>query len=209
MAPLGTEAIVEVTTQLLSTDPPKDYCVSHFHFNTGAASPSPANWQALTDAIKGVWFATSGVPQHYGANGGKVVAYNMADPKPRPEKAVSSYTPGSWMTSVSWPRQVALCVSFYAQRNLKNQRGRIFLPINNQWSPIGERPSSATQNSACQLIKSLYDATLALTPSWTLDVYSKVQDQSYAITNVWCNDVWDTQRRRAPKETTRTQILVP
>jgi len=209
MATVGTNVRVEITTQLLSADPPRDWCTNTLSFNTASSSVSAAQYQALTDAIKGVWFATSGTGVFYGSNGGKVIAYNRADPLPRVERGVSLYTPGTWQSSQSNPRQLCTCVSFYSFRNLKRQRGRIYLAWNNNYSPSGERLTSPYRTSAVNTIKNIYSACAALTPVWLLTVHSDVVDTDFPVDHAWCNDIPDTQRRRSPKEAARTLITIP
>jgi hypothetical protein len=209
MASPGTNAHVEVTTQLVAADPPRDWSVNNLSFNTGGVSISAANWQALTDAIKAVWFATTGAGLYYGTNGGKVVAYDRADPLPRPEKAASLYTPGSWMSNAMGPRQDAICASFYSSRNLKNTRGRIYLPYTTALGAPVERITPSVRTNVVTFVKAIATACLALTPAWQLTVHSKVTGLDNPVTNIWCNDVPDTQRRRAPKESARTMVTFP
>ena len=205
----GTNVEVEITTQLLSADLARDWCVNTIHFNTTSTTVTNAQFQALSDAIKGVWFATSGAWFIYGTNGGSVKVYNLADPKPRPEKGYSTYTPGSWMTTVAWPRQTCLCVSFYSQRNLKSLRGRVYMPLNSGATPVGERPGLSLRTQMAGTIKQLYTVANGLTPSWQLSVHSQKLDQDAGISNIWCNDTWDIQRRRGLRETTRYMTTVP
>lgn len=196
-----SDAIVEITTQALSTDVPREYITNHFAFNTGA-SATIAQFQALADAVLNIWKRSPGPAWGWSSCKLTVNAYDRADPKPRPEKGHSLYVPGSWLTSTAQARQVALCVSFYAQRNLPRQRGRVYLfPGNN--AGASERPGTAVMNAAMQTLLDLSAATLALTPSWTHEVWSQKAGQTFGVDNYWVNDVWDTQRRRAPKETVR------
>lgn len=195
-------AIVEITTQLLSTDPPRDWCTNTLHF-TGPADPvSDAQFLALTDAIRNTWFATSGTYQRYGTSGGKVVAYKQSDPLPRPERSASMYTPTTWATGVFQPRQVSLVVSMFAGRNLRRSRGRIYLPPNSAWS-LSDRPSTALQTSALGTLTAISAAAVAVSPAWVLSVYSAADNQYKAVTDTWCNDTWDIQRRRGLRESAR------
>jgi hypothetical protein len=201
-------AIVEITTQYLATDPPRDFFTNHLSFQTDAAAPADADYQALANSVKNSWFNPGTGKLNWQSNGGYVNAYNRADPKPRPERGHAVYTPGTWATVVPGPRQIALVASFYSARNLKRQRGRIYIPTNSGFG-YGQRPDSASMSQAVGLIKAIAAGAAALTPVWILSVWSSIDNQNRAVTNVWCNDVWDTQRRRSPKETTRTLGTVP
>lgn len=202
MPTIGTNAMVEVTTQLRQGDPPKDYTVNHLTYNTSATPVSAAQWNALAAAIGAKWFATGGTARHFGACGGKVVVYDRADAKPRPEKGVFTYVPGSWSVAATSPRQVALCLSFYSGRNLPRYRGRIYVP-DPDGSHTTERPGAALMTQVLQLGVQIQTATIALTPSWLQTVHSDVLDQDNPVTTFWVNDVWDTVRGRLAKETTR------
>lgn len=204
----GTNGIVEITLQVLSTDAPHEYVTNTFAVNSGTSSATLANWQALTDAILGVWKVSPGVHWGYAGCAITVNAYDRADAKPRPEKGHSHYTPTTWNTDTTQARQVALCVSFYSARNLKRDRGRVYLiPLNNVGA--AERPGSSQRAGALGLITATSTAITSLVPVWNLAVYSKADGATKVLTNCWCNDVWDTQRRRAPKETTRTLGTLP
>jgi hypothetical protein len=198
----GTNGIVEVTTQLLAGDPPKDWCVNHYSVNSGSTSVTLANWQALADAVKNWHFATTGTRTLYYQCGGNVKVYDRADPKPRPEKGFSTYTPSTWQTATGMPPTVALCASFYSVRNLKRQRGRVYLPVNTNWN-AGARPNTLTMTNALAYITGLNAALIALVPSWGISVHSTIDNFDYVADHFWVNDTYDTQRRRGPKESTR------
>lgn len=199
----GVHAIVELSYQIKSGDSPRDYMTNTLHFNSGAPTVTGAQWQALTDAISGVFFASSGSWLFHDTYGGRTIAYDYASPKPRPEQAVTIHTPSTWATDYGAPRQVALCLSYYCQRNLKRQRGRIYVPLKASEATAAERPTTTTMNKVLALGTQLKTVLLGLTPAWTHEVISTVDATDFPIDHYWVNDVWDIQRRRAPKETTR------
>jgi hypothetical protein len=202
------DAIVEITTQILSNDVPKDFTVTHLSYFTTATTVADADFQALANAVKNLWFATGGTATHYGTNGGNVKIYSRADAKPRPVRGLATFVPSTWMTTVPGPRQISLCASMYSSRNIKRWRGRIYLPINPSWG-FGNRPDASAMTQASNLVKQLAAVAVALTPVWTLAVWSGMDNANRAITAGWIDDVWDTQRRRVPKATTRTTYTVP
>lgn len=188
--------------KVLPTDLPREYVVNNLYFNSTKANATNADYQVLTDTVMSEWSKTPGVHWGYGGTDLTIVAYNLADPTPRPEKAMSHHTAVSPISDTTQARQVALCVSYYAGRNLPRYRGRVFLmPLNN--AGASERPGSAIIDGAKGLITAVAAATNAATPQWTHFVYSKALGDLNPVTTWWVNDVWDTQRRRAPKETVR------
>jgi hypothetical protein len=140
-----------------------------------------------------------------------VKVYDLADTKPRPERAVSIFTPASINyedpTHMAAP-QVCLCLSYYAGRNIRGKRSRIYI------GPFGTTTSisfaamtrfapTIVQTGILELGHSLFDVggenvahviqhTAGGTPS--------------VVTNYWVDDRWDTQRRRLPKATGRLTL---
>jgi hypothetical protein len=196
-----------VQVQVRQGDPPKDYVVHSFHANTGTTDVALSDWQALSDAFMTQWSISTTPWGYYNGRQITVNAYDLKDAKPRPEKAHSVYVPGSWETSTLGPRQVAICGSMYSGRNLKSMRGRVYLgPWNANLQ--NERPAAQIMTNVNAQLKALATRILALPIAWQLCIYSPKLGQLNPVTNLWCNDVWDTQRRRAPKETTRALATV-
>jgi hypothetical protein len=200
----------EVTTQLRQTDPPRDFQTNTIFFDVTGTFTTAA-WQAMADGLKNIFYSATGFGgsnpwTNFASFGGQVILYNMADPKPRPELAVSKYTPGSWFAGSLADRSVALCLSFYSDRNLPRQRGRIYV---GGWlsNTTNERPSTAATNALLDLAKGIYTFTSAGGLTMAHTVYSKVGNTSHAVNHYWTNDVWDVQRSRSPKETTRYKYL--
>lgn len=197
----------QIEQTVRQADTAQDKCEHSLYLETGSALGA-GDWQAIADAVMKIFFdptKTGTAPwTRYGGRGGRVFAYDLADAKPRPEKAVSVYTPTTWSTAATGPRQVACCLSFYADRNLPSQRGRLFIgPFD--VGDMGEHPTSALQQSIMDIGDRLY--ALGANPiggiSWDWSQHSAKQNLTRPVTNYWCNDVWDTQRRRLSKETSR------
>lgn len=202
---MGPNARVEVTTQVRSADVPKDLIVNTMHFQSGTSSPLISDYQELADKVKSVWTTASGFGGLYpwtrcAHRGVTVNVYDLTDPKPRPERGHSSYTPLSWETTALGPREVALCLSFYSDRNLKSQRGRIYLgPFLN--SEMTEVPGDGVTGTLIDLAKGI--DTMTTVANWRLEVYSPTHLQHHVVTNYWVNNVWDEVNGRDTKETIR------
>lgn len=140
-----------------------------------------------------------------------VKCYDMADPKPRPEKAVSIFTP----LTVNWdtipklsPMQVALCLSYYAGRNLKSQRGHIFIgPFAGFSSTAGlilaYAPTNTIQSGVLSLGHALFDVG---GENVAHVVYSPTHSDVHVISDYWVDDRWDTIRGRLTKPTGRLTL---
>jgi hypothetical protein len=116
--------------------------------------------------------------------------YDMADAKPREPIAQANIdmpaagTPG--------PGEVALCLSFYAQRNLPRQRGRIYTGPFRGASTSGPRPGTVL-NDAMALGAALMGLSSG-TGDW--QVFSPTTNTYRDVTNYWVDDAWDTVRSR-------------
>lgn len=135
----------------------------------------------------------------------EVRAYNMADAKPRPERAFSSVQVGN--TPKDGPGQVALCLSYYSERNLPRQRGRIYTgPYTNP----ALRPTSTHQAALLTFAQALGDLG-GVNVDWSVYSPTKAtagQDPTMSISDVWVDNSWDVQRRRKLDATNRVTATI-
>jgi hypothetical protein len=105
------------------------------------------------------------------------------------------------------PREVSLCLSYYATDNIPRKRGRVYLPNGVVSTTAGGlRPSGTVQGHALSFGPTLFKT---LPPGHNPVVYSRMANAAYVITNYWVDDEWDTVRSRGLRGTTRTQGTVP
>lgn len=131
----------------------------------------------------------------------QIRAYDMADAKPRPERAFAQGTaPGNLFTGV---QQSALCLSYYADRNLPRTRGRIYTGFGINAST--NYASAATMTSVINFGKALAGLG-GLNVDWS--VYSPTTNQHTRISNIWVDDSWDIIRSRKLKATTRQTATI-
>jgi hypothetical protein len=135
----------------------------------------------------------------------EVRAYNMADSKPRPERAFSKGTaPGNVPGAAA---QVALCLSYFSQRNLPRQRGRIYT------GPWPSPTAYATPTQTAELI-TLANALAALggiNVDWSVWSPTKAalgQDASMSISEAWVDNSWDVMRSRKLESTARVKVVL-
>lgn len=108
-------------------------------------------------------------------------------------------------TGAGSPAEVALCLSYATvddpESSTPRRRGRIYLgPI--AGGSIGqERPSSALRAIALNLGEGLASAGNAGNTTWLH--YSRRDNVYTKIESIWCDDTWDTQRRRGKAPTLR------
>jgi hypothetical protein len=134
-------------------------------------------------------------------------AYAMADPLPRP--VVGRATRNFGGVGEGGPPEVALCLSYYAVRNLKRLRGRIYVgPF--LATTISERIPNASLLGRVlgfgQDLASIGESALVPDSEWV--IYSPTDNVARNITNIWVDNEWDTQRRRGVKASTRQTATV-
>lgn len=174
--------------------PPTDRYSNTLYF--AHQDPGDPNYQTLANDLRDIYAARSWIQ-------GCVIevrAYNMADAKPRPERAFAKVTKAGTLGACA--RQVAICLSYYSDRNLPQQRGRIY---------TGPWPQSAAlvPTAAMTDVMALGAALAGLggiNVDWS--VYSPTRatqgdDPTMTISNYWCDNSWDVVRSRKLKATTR------
>jgi hypothetical protein len=176
---------------------PRDRIINVVHFDTTDPGTDPDHASLGDDLLEA--FDTHLTPIN-AFTGWECRIYDKADAEPREPRATVTRAQGGSAASPG-PFEVALCLSFFAERNIPRRRGRIYLGPWTQGS-MAERPSAT--NGPWQSAMNL-GAALAgiggLNVSWV--VYSPTTDQSMGVTDYWCDDAWDTMRGRGLRATTR------
>lgn len=168
----------------------KDAFVNTIYFNV-SGSVDPPNYQSLVDDLFTAWGLSPWGKGTYI----DIRAYNMDDAEPRPVKAFKrELTGGARPDGVP---QVALALSYFADRNLPRQRGRIFL---GPWSTGTLRPTTAQITSVADFGITLGNIG-GLNVDWSL--WSPTTSTHTRINNVWCDDSWDIIRSRKILRTQR------
>jgi hypothetical protein len=98
------------------------------------------------------------------------------------------------------PREVALCLSFYAEQNIPRKRGRIYVPAGALGGSVALRPTTAQMNILLAMGQAFADLG---GPDVSWNVHSQRSGEDHEVSNIWVDDEWDTQRRRGFRATTR------
>lgn len=172
--------------------PAADAIDNTLYFNVSGSVEAP-DYQALANDLLNIWIAKPWAAGRFI----DIRAYNMDDAKPRPVKARATATVTG--TAPSGPRQVALALSYFADRNLPRQRGRIFL---GPWTTNAPNAGS-TQIAQVMTLPPALAGLGGLNVDWSL--WSPTTQTHTRITNAWCDDSWDIIRsRKLPPTTPRT-----
>lgn len=106
----------------------------------------------------------------------------------------------------SAPRELALCLSYYSTWNRPRLRGRLYIPQLFIGGTPGARPTTQQMTAALDWRTPLTNG-LPSGHNWV--IYSRVENESYGVTDVWVDDEWDVVRSRGRKHTTRQTATVP
>lgn len=157
--------------------------VNTLYFNVSGSLDAPG-YQGLVNDLGAIWITT---PWAAGRSL-NIRAYDMGDAKPRPIKAQYNAQVGG--TAPTGPPQVALALSYFADRNLPSQRGRIFT---GPWNAVTPNATTAQTTVLINLAGQLAGLG-GLNVDWSL--YSPKLGTNTRISNAWVDDSWDIIRSR-------------
>jgi hypothetical protein len=185
---------VQVMTHRLN-ELPRDWCVNTVYFDDFNVDPTGGtNWQTFATDVRDAFRARAGTPPDYGV---ECKVYNMADAQPRPIKASAPFAFSTNTGAVGQAREVALCLSYFSERNLPRFRGRLFI---GPWSTSPERPYPSQQATLVTLAGALANIG---GPDVDWGLWSPTRAAFSKITAGWVDDEWDTVRSRGMRATGR------
>lgn len=173
---------------------PRDEIQYNPHYNGTDA-------QLLANALKANLIANANV----GVAPFKIRVYDAKKAPPSYPLATAEQTGTPIATSA--PREVALCLSYYAQFNRPTLRGRIYLFGKHVAATSQNIRPSATHQANALAWKLVFGAGLPPSTFWT--VYSRKTGGDAQVTDVWCDDEWDIVRSRGLRSTGRQVGTLP
>lgn len=202
----------------------KDQYVNTFHFVGPIVTGS--NFPALAEKVRHFYavaapLATKPIEQWMAPMsdfaGARVKMYDTDDPPHTGPVYEETYTPGTHgQTGENLPSEVAVCLSYAAVPEvgipIARQRGRIYIgPLAaTTLSPAPQstisRPSLDFRTDLVKAARELYEQALGLFYGWV--VHSETAGEDWAIARWWCDDAWDTQRRRGDAPSSRVSSSV-
>lgn len=149
-----------------------------------------SNAEALCQDAADLWDSFRNYPTGHTRITAKI--YNMDDPEPRVPLATKFATPGD-AGQAGAPREVALCLSFFAGVNVPRRRGRLYIGPWHQNAGGTERPSSTIMGQLQTLAEGLANLG-GVDVDWMQ--YSPTLNLANKVTNWWVDNEWDTVRSR-------------
>ena len=128
----------------------------------------------------------------------KIKVYDAEKPPPSYPLATAENAVAPKATA--YPRELALCLSYYATWNRPGYRGRLYIPLQFTPGAVGLRPTGAQQTEALSWKTTL---TSGLPPGTIFEVWSPTYKRGSGVSNWWVNDEWDVVRSRGLRETSR------
>lgn len=144
--------------------------------------------------------------------------YDMANAIPRKPIRIDTFalnenTDGS----IALPAEVACCISFKGPvasgQPVSRGRGRIYIgPLNtkapeNEAPQLKARPNEDMRTEFVAHFAVLMQAIRDVTGDWELRQFSAKTGVLHPITEIWCDDAWDIQRRRGAEPSSRVTVL--
>ncbi len=133
--------------------------------------------------------------------------YDLGQPPPRTRTTVLAFPYGS-SVGAGLPGEVAVCSSFYAGTNVKRRRGRHYIGPLSAGSTDGQgspRPSPELKAAIVDRAKNV--ALTSQNVTWV--VVSQVGAMANEVTAGWCDNAFDTQRRRGNQPSARNVWTTP
>jgi hypothetical protein len=129
--------------------------------------------------------------------------YDAATPPPSYPLATRTVT-GTPHAS-GCPREIALCLSYFTTYNRPRFRGRLFIPATFLTSVVNVRPSTALQSEVLRWATDVLDKAMPPNTNWV--VWSTIEKKAQGgVSDVWCDDEWDTVRSRGLAPTERVTL---
>jgi hypothetical protein len=143
-----------LVTSFMTGDISRDYVTNTVYHTVGLGVLTGPDYdnhaQEILDAFKG---AAPDVFPVYQARNVDVKVYDMADAEPRPERSHKSATGNEGHVT---PAELAVTLSYYADRNIQGSRGRIFIgPVH--IADINYRPTDTVRAGVLKLGDALFN----------------------------------------------------
>lgn len=194
---------------------PEDRAVNVFHFTgTGAYSSdgpaAAARVKTFYDTVTGAQVNPIGSYLSPWINrAAELRTYDLTTEKPR-VPTVTPFTLPTCLNNSGLPEEVALVSTFFGSPPItRRRRGRTYIgPLNGASAVISYGSTSAPTMPATQIVLDLRDATkqLALAGPVQLCIRSLLPTENFVpVAAGYVDNAFDTQRRRGPDPTSRTE----
>lgn len=174
---------------------PRDAAVINPTFVDHGATSDPQN---LVDSMAAGLVGFVSTPTSHQI---RVRAYDL-EGTPPVHPAAEKILHADQSAAATYPRELAMCLSFYGGQNVPRRRGRLYIPY--IWfgsSAPGLRPTSTNRTIVANFVP-LLAGLGGVDVDWV--VWSPTSNMWHKVSNYWVDDEWDIIRSRGLRPTTRT-----
>jgi len=197
---------------------PEEALVNTLYFTCDGPPPDAGDLADITAMLTAAYnIVTPQYTAHWDFTQITVTYYNMEDPKPRVPITTVPITISAGnipSTTNALPGEVSLTLSFKANyisgTNNARRRGRLYFGPFQAGAVDMTRPSSALQDLIRDFGTSLLAASTAnATVDWCVHsptsalLVGGIPSSFFPVVSGWCDNAWDTQRRRGAQPTSR------
>lgn len=185
-------AILHTTDNVAENFVQNQFCVA-----TGSAEIDP---DGILTAVQDFYRALTALyPSTIAQTGHELKIYELPGVQPNYPIFELAWTFSSAPSGATGPAEIALCASFQGPRvpgqPQSRRRGRIYIGPLDSTVSAGARPNTTTMETINDAAAAFHADILALTGHFWA-VWSAIDEEPVAITNGWCDNAWDVQRRR-------------
>lgn len=193
---------------------PKDRYINTLHFRTTAVGITEDLQLNVGGALDTFWTA---IDPYIPADLTRMEYrfYDLADPEPREPTFVPATAQPSGLGN-AYPFEVSAVLSYYSYRNIRRQRGRMYLgplvpSVADTSTTNGDPQVSATFRQVVldALVYLQSDVRNAAGDGTaTFCIWSPTDGQMRTVTDAWMDNAFDTQRRRGTAATSRLEAVL-
>lgn len=202
--------LAQVTLLTAGADSADNQTNGFYVSDSGISTAEMDSWR---NAIKTFYDAAAGNGAMRGLaqNNHIIKFYTVGTPAPNYPIYQNTFNLAASPGAFDLPPEVALCVSYKNNTNNSvlraRRRGRIYLSGWGEAQNTTGRPNAGLPAALAGAFKTYCDS-VNLIGTLTACIYSRVQDITNEIEEVWVDNAWDTQRRRGEKPTVRSSVTV-
>ena len=176
----------------------RDRVVTTFHIDTDLDTVTPDVEPGNNIAADAAELFASWMPGIQGFAGWDCFVYQHGRPRGTPP-VLKEFSSAGGAPAAGGPREVALCLSYYADLNQPRRRGRMYLGPWTQGA-MAERPGTS-QMQALQSLANGISALGGINVQWVQ--YSRADGEFRNVTNWFVDNEWDTIRSRGLRPDSR------
>jgi hypothetical protein len=197
---MPTHFLGRISWKFHDDDPKNVYAINPcFRHQTDFTSLTGPDWQTLANDLRAAidgWTVSAGAT--------KVQLYKLGPGPSGPPMATAELNPTAYRDTFA-PPQAAITLSFYGDRNVKRERGRLYIPpalTGITAANTASKVVAAATRTKVGALAPVFAGLGGINVDWI--VWSRVAQAATKVQNWWVDDSWDVIRSRKISATART-----